>query len=124
MQGLCHGKICQGCFPPNTSRSKGVLDLVHSNVCGPMSSESFKGYSYYVNFVDDYSRKTWIYFLNAKDEVFRKFQEFMALVENKMGKKTKVLRSDNGGDYTLNSFIDFYVAMGIKKDLIVPYNPQ
>jgi hypothetical protein len=46
------------------------------------------------------SRKTWIYFMKTKDEVFSRFQEFKALVENQTGRKIKVLRSDNGGEYT------------------------
>jgi hypothetical protein len=53
--------------------SKGVLDLIHSDVCGPMSVESVSDFKYFVMFIDDYSKKTWIYFLKANDEVFDKF---------------------------------------------------
>ena len=63
-----------------------------------MTVQSFSGYSYYVTFIDDYSRKTWIYFLKAKSEVFERFREFRTLVENQTGKKIRVLRMDNGGD--------------------------
>jgi hypothetical protein len=52
----------------------------------------------YVTFIDDFSCKTWIYFLKEKDEVFNNFQEFKALVENLSGSKIKVLRLDNGGE--------------------------
>lgn len=64
-----HGGICRGCalgknakgsFPTNTNRSKGALDLVHLDVCGPMTMASLSGYWYYVIFIDDLSRKTWI----------------------------------------------------------------
>ena len=51
---------------------------------------------YCVTFIDDFSQKTWIYFLKSKDEVFSKFKEFKALVENLSGRKIKVLRLDNG----------------------------
>jgi transposase InsO family protein len=78
--------------------------LVHSDVCGPMPSTSLSGYVYYVSFIDDYSRKTWVYFLKSKDEVLRKFKEFKALVENLSERKIKILRSDNGGEYTSNEF--------------------
>jgi transposase InsO family protein len=98
--------------------------LVHSDICGPMSVESISGSSYFVTFIDDYSRRTWIYFLKTKDEVFDQFQEFKALVENQTGKKIKVLRSDNGGEYTSNEFKDFCREAGIKKELTMPYNPQ
>lgn len=80
-----------------------------------MSSPSLSGFEYYVLFIDDYSRKT-------KDEVFKRFQEFKALVENQTGRKIKVLRSDNGGKYTSIDFIDFCAREGIKKELIVSYN--
>ena len=73
-------------------------------MCGPMSTVSLSGHEYYVTFIDDYSMKTWIYFLKAKGEVFSGFQEFKALVENQTGKKIKVLRSNNGGEYTSNEF--------------------
>ena len=74
-----HDDVCKGCvlgkftkasFLRSDTRSKGVLDLVHSDVCGPMSTKSLRGYEYYVTFIDDFSRKTWIYFLKTKDEVF------------------------------------------------------
>jgi transposase InsO family protein len=89
-----------------------------------MTVPSLGNFLYYVTFIDDFSRKTWIYFLKAKDEVFNKFQEFKALVENLSGRKIKVLRSDNGGEYTSNEFKDFCREAGIKRELTTPYNPQ
>jgi transposase InsO family protein len=85
---------------------------------------SLSGYLYYVLLIDDHSQKTWIYFLNTKDGVLAIFQEFKAQVENLTGRKIKVLRSDNGGEYTSRDFSDFYIETGIKREYIVPYNPQ
>jgi hypothetical protein len=85
-----HQDVCRGCalgkftktsFPSSDTRSAGALDLIHTDVCGPMSRASFSGREYYLTFIDDYSRKTWIYFLKTKSEVFKRFQEFKALVE-------------------------------------------
>jgi hypothetical protein len=59
---------------------------------------------YYVLFIDDYSQKAWIYFLKEKYEVFNKFREFKDLVENLFERKIKVLRSNNGGEYTSKEF--------------------
>jgi hypothetical protein len=82
-----HEGICKGCalgknikksLPNNNNRSKEILNLMHSDVCGPMLVKSLGGSSYYVIFIDDYSRKTWLYLLKTKDEVFNKFQEFKA----------------------------------------------
>ena len=77
-------------FPSSESKEKGILEIIHSDVCGPMSSSSLCGYVYYVSFIDDFSRKTWIHFLKSKDEVFSKFKEFKALIENYTEKKIKI----------------------------------
>ena len=53
-----------------------------------------------------------------------KFKEFKALVENQTGRRIRVLRSDNGGEYTLGGFVDFYGEAGIKREFTVPYNLQ
>jgi hypothetical protein len=98
-----HDRICSGCalgknvkgyFLSSDSRSKGILDLVHLDLCGSMTVASLSGYLYYVISIDDYSRKTWIYFLKYKEseEVLRRFQEYRAQVENLIGNKIKISR--------------------------------
>ena len=67
-----------------------------------MSSSYLSRYVYYVSFIDDFSRKTWIYFMKKKYEVFSKFNEFKALIENHNEKKIKTFRLDNGGEFTSN----------------------
>ena len=69
-----------------------------------MSSSSLSGYVYYVSFIDEFSRKTWIYFMKNKYELFRKFKEFKALIKNHTEKKIKTFRSDNGREFTSNEF--------------------
>ena len=73
-QGVCKGcalsKYDKVAFLSSDSRSKGSLDLVHLDVCGPISTMSLSGYSYFVTFIDDFSRRTWIYFMKTKEEVF------------------------------------------------------
>eukprot|EP00253_Pinus_taeda_P012573 PITA_12573 len=96
-RGCAMGKFAKSPFPNNDSRATGILDLIHSDVSGRMSHVSLSGYEYYVLFVDDHSRRTWIYFLKTKSEVFKRFQEFRALVETQTG---------------------------IRREFIVPYNPQ
>jgi len=70
--------------------------------------------TYYVIFINDFSRKYWIYFMQKKDQTFSKFYKFKALVKKESGKKIKALRSDNSGEYASQKFKDFYVAEGIK----------
>ena len=78
-----HEGIWKGCtlcknfkkpFSSSNSRSKEILYLIHSYVCGPIPFKSLGGYLYYVNFIDDYSIKTWLYLRKKKDEVSNKFQ--------------------------------------------------
>jgi len=70
---------------------------------------------YYVSFIDDFSRNTWIYFLKKKSEVFDRFKEFKALVENQIEKKIKLLRIDNGGDFCGKQFEEFCKKYGIAR---------
>jgi transposase InsO family protein len=71
-------------------------------------------------FIDDYSRKTWVYFLKSKYEVFNKFKEFKALIENLFEKRIKIVRSDNGGEYTSKEFVKYCKYVGIKRELTTP----
>ena len=89
-----------------------------------MSSSPLSGYVYYVSFIDDFSSKTWIYFLKKKYEVFSKFKEFKALIENHTEKKIKTFQSDNGGEFTSYEFKVLCKESGIKRELSTPYNPQ
>lgn len=116
------GKQCKLPFPKkSTNRSEELLGLVHTDVCGPMEVPSFSGAYYFVLFIDDYSRKTFIYFMRRKNEVFEKFKIFKALVENQTDRKIKVLRSDNGGEYINIVFQDYLKACGIKHQTTVPH---
>jgi hypothetical protein len=77
-------------FTPSNRKTNGILDLIHSDLCRPMTASSMNGCLYYITFIDDCSRKTWIYFLKTKDESFSKFQNFKNLVENQT---VEILRS-------------------------------
>jgi transposase InsO family protein len=79
---------------------------------------------YHVSFIDELSRNTCIYFLMKKSEVFDKFKEFKALVENQTDKIIKVLRKDNGREFCRNEFEEFCKKCGIERKNINPYTPQ
>eukprot|EP00253_Pinus_taeda_P005617 PITA_05617 len=76
-------------FPSGGKRAKQILELMHSDVFGPVKVPSLGKSMYYVSFIDDFSRNTWIYFFKKKYEVFNRFKEFKALVENQIEKKIK-----------------------------------
>jgi hypothetical protein len=94
--------------------AKEKLELVHTDVWGPASVSSIGGKQYFVTFIDDHSRKVWVYFLRHKSDVFEAFKNWKAMVENEIGLKIKKLRSDNGGEYEDNEFKKFCYQNGIK----------
>jgi hypothetical protein len=90
--------LCKGCdlgmytktdFPRSDNRVVGILDLIHLDVCGPMSYISLSGCLYYVIFIDYFSHNCWILFMKTKGKVFNRFQEFKSLVENQTRKKSE-----------------------------------
>ncbi|WVZ00881.1 hypothetical protein V8G54_026950 [Vigna mungo] len=103
-------------------RKDHILDLVYSDVCST-SEKSLGGAQYFVTFIDDHSRKLWVYPLKRKDEVLRIFKEFHASVERETGRKLKCLRSDNGGEYR-GPFEHYCKTHGIKHEKVPSKTPQ
>ncbi|RDX58134.1 hypothetical protein CR513_62572, partial [Mucuna pruriens] len=95
--------------PP--SRKSELLELVHSEVCGPLKIKSFSGALYFV------------YVLKTKDQVLEKFKQFQALVERQLGKKVKYIRSDNGGEYC-GPFDVYCRQQGIRHEKTPPKTPR
>ena len=111
-------------FKAKGYRAKEVLDLVHTDLCGPMSTSARGGYEYFITFIDDYSRYGYIYLMRHKSEVFDKFKEFKAEVENHRGKSIKSLRSDRRGEYLLGELRQFLEDHGITSQLVTLGQPQ
>ena len=99
-----HGKSKVLPFPYHASHASQCFELIHSDVWGIAPIVSHAHYKYFVAFIDDFSRFTWVYFLRAKGEVFSVFQLFLALLETQFSAIIKVLRSDSGGKYMSNEF--------------------
>ena len=78
-----------------------MLELVHTDVCGSMSTQAKGGYEYFITFTDDYSIYGYVYLMRRKAEAFEKFKEFRAEVENQLGIRIKAIRSDRGDEYLL-----------------------
>ena len=89
-----------------------------------MQTQSIGGSFYFLAFIDDFSRKTWIYFLRNKSDTFSRFKEFKALTKKKFGKFIKVLRSDGGGEYDSHEFLDFCKHHGIQRQFTTRYTQQ
>lgn len=109
----------------STKRAEAKLELVHSDVCGPMRVESFQRNLYFVTFTDDYSRMTFCYFIKSKDEVAECFDEFNTLMKNQnRGWTVKKVRTDGGGEYVGQSFQNVCKKFGVIHDITSRYSPS
>ncbi|KAJ9538985.1 hypothetical protein OSB04_031718 [Centaurea solstitialis] len=111
-------------FGVGKQNTKGILDYVHTDVWGPSSTPSLSRGKYFVSFIDDFSHNLWVYVLKLKSNVFETFKTWLAQVEVETGKKLKVLRSDNSGEFTCGNFKDFYSSKGIHRHYTTPGDPQ
>ncbi|KAL6323788.1 hypothetical protein AAG906_002256 [Vitis piasezkii] len=111
------GKQSRLSFPVNNAwRASERLQLIHTDVCGLMKTPSLNGNRYFILFIDDKTRMCWVFFMKQKSEVVGVFQNFKALVENQANCSIKVIRSDNGTEYTSDKFDRFCVEVGIRKN--------
>jgi len=100
-----------------------ILNYIHSDLSGPSRVPLFGGKHYMLTFIDDFSRKVWVYFLRQKNETFSTFKKFKALVENQTGRKTKKLRIDNGLEFYQSEFTEFYTINGISRHKTLVVKP-
>ncbi|SCZ96664.1 BZ3500_MvSof-1268-A1-R1_Chr4-4g07530 [Microbotryum saponariae] len=110
-------------FPSSSSHAAEPLALVHSDVLS-FPKESLGHKWYLVTFIDDFSRKTWVYPIGHKSEVLQTFKDWLLEIENATGRRVKTLRSDNGGEYVSTAFNGYCVARGIRRELTIPYTPK
>jgi transposase InsO family protein len=126
--GFCNecaaNKMTRSPFPERTSRTSGVLDLIHSDICGPMQTTTIGGNRYFITFIDDYSRKAHTYCIKTKDQALETFASFKNLVENETGRHIKILRTDRGGEYVNHAFDTFLKRHGIRHQTTAPHTPQ
>lgn len=119
-----NGKTCKSPFKNKGTRARQILEIVHTDICGPMEESSFAGSRYMLLFIDDYTRKTHVYFLKNKCQTFEKFREYRAEVEKETGKSIKCIRSDNGKEFCNYAFDKLFKSSGIKHQKTIPYTPE
>lgn len=126
--GICDtcqiGKSHRLPFQSSDTQTSNLLELVHSDVLGPIEEDSLGGSKYVLLFLDDFSHKSFLYFLESKDQVANKFNIFKNFVENQTNKKIKTLRSDNGGEYCNNAFKNIVESSGILHQTTCAYTSQ
>ncbi|KAM1053550.1 hypothetical protein ACFX2I_000976 [Malus domestica] len=127
-------KVCEDClvgrqqrdpFPKESMwRASEALQLVHADICGPINPISNSNKRYLITFIDDFSRKIWVYFLAEKSEAFGMFKAYKARVEKETGAFIRSLRTDRGGEFTSHEFASFCRENGIHRQLTTAYTPQ
>jgi hypothetical protein len=122
--------VCEACIESNHQRTyflkneatkaSKLLELVYNDVSRLMETTFNNATQYFVTFVDNFSRKTHVYFLKAKGEVFEKFK---ALVENQTSMKIKTLRFNNEREFVSKKIDDFLCECGVQQQTSAPYTP-
>src|SRR3954454_4315104 len=119
--------VCEGCAlgkshrspmpDQGTTRATQLLELVHSDICGPMQVNSLGGKRYFITFVDDYSRVVVVRAIARKSEAYESFLIYKAWAENVTGHRIKTFRSDGGGEYNSKRFSEMLNQCGIARQL-------
>ncbi|KAJ0853298.1 putative RNA-directed DNA polymerase [Helianthus annuus] len=126
--GLCSpcelAKAKRQPFLSNDKRASLPLEIIHCDLWGPSPIKSVDNFLYYVAFVDDYSRFTWLYPLRAKSDFFNALSIFVPFVQTQFSTKIKIFQSDGGTEFTNNRVRNFFEQHGILHRLSCPYTPQ
>ena len=104
-------------------KSEVKFERIHSDVCGPFPLD-IHGNKYFVSFIDERTRFSWIYLLKKKEEVFEKFSNFKKMIQTQFDKSIRILRSDGGGEYKSKEFEQFMEKEGMVHEFTAPYSPQ
>jgi transposase InsO family protein len=106
------------------TRSEFPLQLIHSDICGPMNVKVRHGGRYFITFIDDYTRYGHVYLISHKSKALVCFKKFIIFVENQLYRKVKALRMDRGREYLSDEFKQMCDEKGILRQLTIPYTPQ
>ena len=125
--------VCAGCqygkahplsYEESKYKAKEPLELIHSDVFGPVKQASIGGMRYMVTFIDDFSRYLWVFFMKEKSKTLSKFKEFKSTTEAEIGKRVRRLFTNNGGEYTSYKFSNFLRENRIRRQFTCSNTPQ
>lgn len=118
------GKHAREPFGESSSKSQRALELVHTDVCGPMKEGSLLSSKYFVTFIDDFSRRVVVFCIEKKSDVYEVFKQFKSQSETETGLKLKTLRSDNGKEFCNDAMKTYLREAGIQHQTTAPYTPE
>ncbi|KAM2607610.1 hypothetical protein TB2_036145 [Malus domestica] len=118
------GKCSKLSFHTVSCHTRKPLELVHTDVWGPSPTISVHGFRYYIIFVDDFTKYSWLFPLKYKSEAFAIFTQFKSMIENLLSTKIVTLRSDSGGEFLSTQFSTFLRDHGISHQLSCPHTPE
>ncbi|RXW15144.1 hypothetical protein EST38_g10708 [Candolleomyces aberdarensis] len=118
------GKMHSSPLPSTGHCGSAPLDLIHSNLCGPLLVSTSEGYHSWCVFIDGHTRYQVAVLLKRKSDTFNPFKQFKALAENQLGQKIKSLHGDKGGEYMSNEFNSFCDDSGILRTHTARNRPQ
>jgi hypothetical protein len=126
--------VCRGCevgkstckpfSASSTKRTSAILEVVHSDLAGPMQTKSLQGSYYTATFIDDHSKLAVVYFIALKDQFAKVFKMYLSWAETQTTLKLKALHSDRGGEYMAKAVQDTLKQRGIEHHLTMPGSPQ
>ncbi|CAL9016092.1 unnamed protein product, partial [Prunus brigantina] len=111
-------------YPLSTNKCTTPFTLIHSDVWGPSPITAPFGVRWFVTFIDDCTRMTWLYLLKNKNEVFSRFQSFHKQMKTHFNAQIQILRSDNGGEFVNHDFQTYFQQHGIIHETTCPQTPQ
>ncbi|CAL9004132.1 unnamed protein product, partial [Prunus brigantina] len=111
-------------YPLSTNKCTTPFTLIHSDVWGPSPITAPSGVRWFVTFIDDCTRMTWIYLMKNKNEVFSRFQSFHKQMKTQFNAQIQILRSDNGGEFVNHDFQTYFQQHGIIHEMTCPQTPQ
>lgn len=115
------GKQSRAPFKFSGKRANNLLEIIHSDVCGPLKTKSESGAKYFVTFIDDYSRHVTVVPIKEKAQVYAEFVRYKNFVENQCSQKIKIFRTDNGTEFCNGQFTQLLEKCGIHHQKSAPY---
>ncbi|GJY34175.1 retrovirus-related pol polyprotein from transposon TNT 1-94 [Tanacetum coccineum] len=127
-------QLCSSCEMSKAKRSsfktkavpssKGRLNLLHMDLCGPMRVASINGKKYILVIVDDYSRYTWTLFLRSKDETPEVLKDFLTMIQRNLQAQVITVRTDRGTEFLNKTLHAYFKEEGIEHQTSTPRTPE